>query len=215
MRQIAVIGLGRFGTAVCEEIYNDGGEVLAIDQSEERIQEIIQNKQATHAVQIDATNKNALISVGIADFEAVVVSMASSIQDSILTTLLLKEIGVSKIIAKASSTAHGVVLEKIGATQVIFPEREMGKRIAKSLITGAKDVVGIAPDLSIFELQVEKKFIGKTLLELELRKKYYVNVLAIKRGTETISEINPQEVILKGDNLIVIGKEENIKKIAR
>jgi trk system potassium uptake protein TrkA len=215
MSQFAVIGLGRFGTAVCAELYNAGHEVLAIDKDEQRIQEIMQNKQTTHAVQVDATKKSALQPIGITDFDAVVVAMASSIQDSVLITLLLKELGVKNVISKAASSAHGLVLEKIGANKVVFPENEMGKRIAHTLVSGALNVIDLAADFTVYELNTPKKFINKSLLDLKLRQKSHVNVIAIKRADKTISDLDPEEKILDGDIFVIVGKKENIAKIAK
>jgi len=213
MKQFLVIGIGRFGLALAEELKELGYEVMAADYDENLVQRVLQDGKVTHSVQLDITDKKALESLGIDDFDAVIVAIGSKLQESILATVFCKELGAKKVIAKASSITHGQILEKVGADQVVFPERAMGKRIAHSLISEALDYVEVGDQCSILEIAVPKKFIGKTLEELALRPKYKINVLAIRRNNQVISDLTADFMIESGDSMLLIGQRETINKL--
>ncbi|MFZ5642702.1 MAG: potassium channel family protein [Bacillota bacterium] len=210
-KQFAVIGLGRFGLSLLEELVQMGHEVLAIDNDVDRVNSVAE--LATHAVQADAMDEYALKSLGIRNFDTVVVSIGENIQSSILTTIMLKEMGVNRVVAKATNHLHGKVLEKIGAS-VIFPERDMGKRLAHLLASqGILDQINLSRDSSIMELLAPKRFTGKTLVELDVRRKYKITILAIKRGEDIIVAPRAEQTIDESDTLVAIGRNTDLEKV--
>ncbi len=212
MKQFVVIGCGRFGASVATSLYSLGYDVLAIDKDEERIQEI--SDYVTHAVQTDAVDENALRTLGIRNFDVAVVSIASEMQASIMATLITKELGVKTVIAKAQNDLHGKVLTKIGADRVVYPEREMGIRVAHNLVsTNILDYIELAPDYSIVEISTIKEWEGKTLKELKLPTKYGINVMAIKHGKDINITPYGDDIIRENNILIVIGNNEDLRKL--
>jgi len=224
MRQFAIIGLGRFGSSVAKALSGKRYQVLAIDSSETIVQNI--SDEVTQAVCLDATDEKALRSVGIDNVDVAIVGVGTNLEASILITLNLKEIGIKEIVCKAVNEDHKKVLEKIGATRVVQPEREMGTRIANSLIsTSVVEHIELSDESSIVELISPKEFIGKSLREIDVRVKYGVNVIAVKRkipsaskkGEEEIVNVTPkaEDIIKKGDILVVLGSNECIDKIKK
>lgn len=210
-QQFAVIGLGRFGGSVCKELFAQGHEVLAIDQDEERVREY--TAFATHAVQIDSTDEAALRNAGIRNFDHVVVAIGDHIQASILTTLVLKELGIEKVWVKAQNTYHQKVLDKLGADLVVHPEFDMGKRIAHKMTSDKViDFIDLEDDYSIVELYATKKIDGKNLIELHFRAVYGVTILAFKRDSQMTIGPRPEEKIYEGDLLIVMGHTNDLKR---
>src|SRR4051812_6537883 len=173
--------MGRFGSSVAKTLSQLGFEVLAIDHREETVQEV--SAFVTHAVQADSTDEEALRALGIRNFDVVVVAIGEDIQASILTTLILKDMGVPALIVKAQNELHGKVLTKIGADKVVFPERDMGVRVAHHLISpNILDYIELSDDYSIVEIKATGAMIGKNLRELDIRAKYGCNVMALKAG---------------------------------
>lgn len=215
MKQFAVIGLGRFGSSLARALSRMGYEVLAIDTNEENVNDI--TDEITYAVQMDALEENALKSMGIRNFDAVIVAIGQDIQASILVTVMLKEMGVKKVIAKAQTELHGKVLEKVGADLVVFPERDMGERLAHNLIAADNimDLINLSPDYSIIELKTPPEFIGKTLQETALRKEFGITVIAIRRGSEVIISPEAKQAIRENDILVAIGRNEKLKRLER
>ncbi|MDI6703615.1 MAG: TrkA family potassium uptake protein [bacterium] len=225
MRQIAVIGLGQFGISVAKTLVQEGVEVIAIDRKEEKIQEV--RDVVSQAVKIDATDEKALITLGIPEVDVAIVSIGQNIQQSILVTLLLKEIGVKEIVAKAITPLHGRVLEKIGVDKIVSPEIDTGVRIARSLaFPNILRQIEVSSRHSIVEILAPERFVGKTLKEINIRERYGVNIIAIKREITHIDDkgdvthvdevdISPKadDMIAKGDILIVFGDNESMKKI--
>ncbi|HHW04115.1 MAG TPA: TrkA family potassium uptake protein [Thermoanaerobacterales bacterium] len=203
LKKFAIIGMGRFGTSVASTLISLGHEVLAIDKDENRIKEI--STKVTHSVIADATNESVLRSLGLNSFDCVIVSIGCDIQASILTTLILKDIGVKRIIAKANSDLHGKVLSKTGATTVIYPEKDMAEKLAKSFASlNILNMVEIARDACLIEINVPKTMVGKTLKELNLSQKYKLNVVALKRKNDVKVMLSPNEELLENDTLLVI-----------
>jgi trk system potassium uptake protein TrkA len=210
MRQFAVIGLGRFGSSVATTLHEMGYEVLAVDSNEELVQKMADH--VTQAVQADARDEDALKALGIRNFDVVVVAIGSDIQASILITLMLKEMGVKQVIAKTLSEMHSKVLQKIGADKVVFPERDMGARLAHSLgSTNVLDYIELSPKYSIVEVVVPVWFVGKTLSQAEFRARHGVNVVAIRRGKEIIVSPGADCVLVAGDILVAVGANENLR----
>lgn len=211
-KQFAVIGLGRFGTSVATTLYTLGYEVLAIDADEDRIQKF--SEEVTHVVQADTTDENSLKALGIRNFDVVVVAIGEDVQANVLTTLLLKDLGVKHIVAKARNELHGKMLAKIGADRVVYPERDMGQRVAHNLVaTNVLEYIELSPDLSIVEIAAPGTLIGQSLAQANLRAKYEVNVVAIKRGSELIVPPQPDEKIKPGDIIISVGQTKGIQKL--
>ncbi|MGC4377948.1 TrkA family potassium uptake protein [Fictibacillus sp. Mic-4] len=210
-KQFAVIGLGRFGGSICREFSNMGYEVLAIDRDIERVNEF--SNIVTQAVQANSTDEKALQALGIRNFNHVIVSIGDDIQSSILTTLLLKEMGVKKVWVKAQDDYHHKVLEKLGADRIIHPERDMAQRVAQ-LITSDKiiDFIELSNEYSIIEIPVSDKLIGKTLTELDVRARFGCNIVAIKRKEEIFVSSIANVKLQNGDILVVIGRNEDLNR---
>ncbi|RAP78578.1 potassium channel family protein [Paenibacillus montanisoli] len=208
-KQYAVIGMGRFGLSVARSLSKLGFDVLAIDASEQRIQDVAD--YVTHAVAVDSTDEEALRSLGLRNFDVVVVAIGEDIQASILTTLILKELGVPQLIVKAQNELHGKVLSKIGADKVVFPERDMGIRVAHHLISpNILEYIELSNDYSIVELKAPAFAVGKNLRQLDVRAKYKCNVLAIKMDGELNISPNAEDIIKENDVLVIVGKNEHI-----
>ncbi|EPY2307184.1 potassium channel family protein [Clostridium sporogenes] len=211
-KQFVVIGLGRFGTSVAKTLYTLGNDVLAIDSSEDIVQSI--SDSVTHSVQIDATDENSLRALGIRNFDVAVITIGSDIQASTMATLLVKEMGVKYIIAKANTEIHAKVLYKIGADRVVFPERDMGVRVAHNLVsTNILDYIELSPNYSIAEIVTPKQWHDKTLNELNIRANYGINVVALKRGEEINVSPVAEDTIESGDIIVAIGSEEDLTKV--
>lgn len=212
VKQFAVIGLGRFGASLARTLVKMGHEVLAIDSDEKKVEELAD--EVTQAVQADALEDSSLKSLGIRNFDVVVVAIGQDIQSNILVTLMLKESGVKKVVAKASTELQGKVLQKIGADIVVFPERDMGERVARWLVSkNIIDMINVSPDYSLVELSAPAEIVGKTLLETALRKKYGITLLAIRRGNDFIISPGARQEIEQGDILIVIGSNDRLKNL--
>ncbi|WP_422445415.1 potassium channel family protein [Thermoanaerobacterium sp. DL9XJH110] len=214
MKQFVVIGLGRFGASIAKTLYNLGYDVLGIDSDEEIVQSM--SDSITHAVQADATDENTLKALGVRNFDVGIVSIGQDIQASILVTLILKEMGIKFVVAKAQNELHGKVLYKIGADRVIFPERDMGIRVAHNLVSSnILDYIELSPDFSIVEITAIPEWYDKTLKELDMRVKHGLNVMAIKRNEDVLVSPKADDVILKGDILVVVGQNKDIEKLEK
>ena len=214
MKSFVVIGLGRFGTAVAEELYALGHEVLAIDREEgcaQRVSEIV-----THTIIADAKDESVLQSIGVRNFDGVIICM-TDIEDSVMIALMLKDMGAKYIIAKSQSKQHSRMLELIGVDRVVFPEQDMGVRLAQTISSRrALDFIELSPESAIVELPLPSVWQNKTLAEIGARKQFGINVLAVRRGEKEI-HVSPQaEFLLKHrDVLIVVGKNQNIRKLEK
>nr|WP_213975483.1 TrkA family potassium uptake protein [Tepidanaerobacter acetatoxydans] len=214
MKQFIVIGLGRFGLSLAETLYDLGHDVLGIDIDEEIIQNVVDS--ITHAVKADATDENALKALGVRNFDVAVVSIGNDIQASILITLILKEMGIKYVVAKAQNELHGKVLHKIGADRIVFPERDMGIRVAHNLtLPNILDYIQLSPEYSIIEISAISSWFNKSLSQLDIRRKYGLNVIAIKRDGDVIISPSGDDVILKGDVLAVVGKKRDIENMEK
>ncbi|AFV01042.1 MULTISPECIES: TrkA family potassium uptake protein [unclassified Dehalobacter] len=214
-KQFVVIGIGRFGKSVATSLYKLGYEVLVIDNSEKEIQDIA--NQVTQAVQLDARDEEALKRLGIRNFDVAIVGIGDDIQSNILVSVLLKELGVQRVVAKAKDALHGRVLEKIGVDRVIYPERDMGIRVAHNL-TSTNDLleyIELSPDYSIIEVYAPREFVDKTIGKLNLRATYQVSVIAIKSVEEIIAAPGAEALIKQGDILVVIGSNQAISNLPK
>jgi trk system potassium uptake protein len=198
-KQFVVIGLGRFGTSVAKTLSTLGHDVLAMDKNEHAIQVIM--KDVTQAVQADAREEETLRALGVRNFDVAIVAIGDDLEANILITLMLKEMGIPYVVAKAQSIQHGKVLEKIGADKIVYPEQDMGIRLANNLIkTNVMDFIELSLDFSIFEIIAPAQFVDKSIGKLNLRAFYKLNVVAIKKGEEKI-------VIAPGANAVIEEKD--------
>lgn len=213
-KQVAVLGVGRFGYAIARALTEMGHEVLGIDQNEERIELMAQ--ELTHTAVCSCTDEDALRALGLRNFDAVVVAIGSDVQASILATVLLKEMGVKFVLAKAASELHALTLRKVGADRVVQPEREMGARVAHSLLAGTQtDYMTIGEHHAVVEMEAPPSFYGHSLAELNLRARYAINVVAIKSGGELLAAPSAATRIREGDVLVVVCANENLRRFER
>mgnify|MGYP001170189992 CR=1 FL=1 len=186
-----------------------GHEVLAVDESEETVADIVEH--VTHAVQADATDETSLKALGIRNFDVAIVAIGNDMQASILVTLMVKEMGIDYVVSKAQNDLHAKVLYKTGADRVVFPEREMGVKVANNLVSSnILDYIELSEDYSIVEIQAPSEWAGKNLAEINIRAKYGVNVMAIKRNAEINISPTAVDTIEEGDTLIVVGENEDL-----
>lgn len=213
MESFVIIGMGRFGSALARELYRMGHEVLAVDKDEDAIHRIADS--VSHAVTADARDEQVLKSIGVRNFDYAVVAFADNIQDNILITLMLKELGVKSVIAKGNDDLHVKVLKRIGADRIVFPEADMGARIAQ-LISSSNiiDYIDISEDYSIVEVGAPERWRGKSIRQMNVRADFGINIMAIKSGGQTINITpGPDYIIKHGDVLVVIGSNDDIKKL--
>lgn len=213
-KQFVVLGLGSFGASVAVTLQKLGCDVVAVDQDMELVTDIAE--KVTYAMQADIENPKLLESLGSRNFDGMVVASSENLEGSILATLAAKEMGIPYILCKAHNERHAQVLRKIGADAVVFPEEEMGRKIAKNLVSAnLADWIELSPDYSIVETAIPKRWIGKTLKELDVRRTYEVNVVGIREEEEGRVEItpNPEMPLKEGMILMLIGANEALEKI--
>lgn len=215
MKTIAVIGLGRFGSSVAEELFRKGHEVLVMDERDELVQEY--SSKVTYAVAGDARDENVLKTVGIKNFDCVIIAVGN-IESSAIIALTLQNMGVSNIVCKASHQLHAKLLDKIGVTRVIQPERDMGKRVALSLSSDTMmDIIELSGSHSIAETRPPVQWVGKTIKDLNVRAKYGVSIMAVRSGECGKIEVSPgaEYMIHKDDVLILVGRNEDLDRLQR
>lgn len=212
MKTFAVIGLGRFGSSLATTLYKMGHEVLAVDEDEQKVEDIIE--YVTHAVQADARDEHALKELGIRNFDVVVVAIGQDVQSSILVTVMLKDMGVQRVVSKARTELHGKVLHRVGADKVVFPERDMGERVARALVSdNIIEQIHLSPEYSVAELIAPPVFINKSLKDVDFRKELGVTILAIRRDNDIIISPGANTVVLEKDILVAIGRNEKLEKL--
>ncbi len=210
MKQFIVIGLGSFGASVARTLVDKGHNVLAVDTDSEKVQMLA--NVVTHAVEVDATDEESLRTLGVGNFDVAIISIGDNVHANVLSTLILKELGVPYVIVKAHDGLHGNLLSKVGADRVIYPERDMGVRIAHNLMSSSVlDYLEFSPDYSIIELPVPENMVGKNLVELNIRNRYNINVVAIKRESEINITLSAEERFKSGDVMIVFGENDDLR----
>ena len=211
-KSYAVFGLGKYGRAVAEELVRHGADVLAVDIDETKV-----NAAASEIPLVkcaDVTNADVLHQLGISSIDVVIVAMANSLEASVLTTMLCKEMKVGTLIVKCSSEVHRNILKRVGADRVVFPERESGVRLAKDLLSsGFVDIIDLSGNVSLVELDVKRDWIGKSLMELNLRRKYAINIVAIRQNGNVSIAIDPEKPLDRDMKLIVIAESDKLKKL--
>jgi len=211
-KQYIVVGLGRFGRAIAETLCEDGAEVLGVDNKMDMVERM--RDELTQTIQMDAMDRDALETLGVQDFDIVFVTMGSDIRASGTIVLLLKELGARRVIAKAHDEFHGRMLEKLGADQVLFPERDMGRRVAHSLISGnVIEYMELSTRYSMAEIRPKPEWIGKTLKELAMRSSLDINVVAIRSGDAVNAMPQPETRISQGDVMLVVISENALKEM--
>ena len=214
-RQFAIIGLGRFGSAIASTLVELGQDVLGIDTDPARVDELADS--VPHLLQLNAIDARALREAGVADMDVAVVSIGANIEASLLIVMTVKELGVKYIMAKATTAVHGRILEKLGVDRVVYPEREMATRMAHSLVVpNVLDYIGLSADFSIVEIPAPAAFVGKSLREIDLRARHGLTLIAIKRGDKGATQVtnvapSADERILASDTLAVVGSNEQLK----
>ena len=208
----AVFGLGRYGVAVAKELVLSGAEVIAVDLDEKIVNDVADQLPICKCA--DITDPDVIRQLGIANVDVVIVAMASNLEASVLAITLCKEIGVETVIAKCASEMHRKIFTRVGADKVVFPENESGTRLAKNLLSsGFVDMVSLAKNVSMIELDMKPEWVGKNLIQLNLRKKYSVNVVAIRKGDSVSVDIDPNALLEARDKLIVIANTAKLSKL--
>lgn len=208
----AVFGLGRYGTAVARELVDNGMEVIAVDSEQRIVNAAAADLPICKCA--DITDPDVIRQLGIGNVDVVIIAMANNLEASVLAVTLCKEIGVKTVIAKCANEMHQKILTRVGADKVVFPENESGIRLAKNLLSsGFVDMVSLARNVSMIELDVKQEWAGKNLIELNLRKKYSINVVALRRGDMVSVDIDPKAPLDAADTLIVIANTEKLKKL--
>ena len=212
-RSVVVIGLGRFGTSLARELVKGGREVMGVDADERIVQSLA--SELTDVVQADTTDEAALRELGIQDFDSAVVAIGSDLESSILTASLLLQLGIPQVWAKATSEAHGRILEQLGVHHVIFPEMDMGKRVAHMVSGESLDYVELDKDYIMVKAEAPELFNGKSLAELKFRSQHGVTVVATKKANGSYQPSFPETVIETGDLMVVAGSTKNVDEFCR
>lgn len=213
-KQYLVIGLGRFGKSMAKTLYELGNDVLAVDSREDNVQNI--SHYSTEAVQTDAAEEENLKAIGAGNFDVAVIGIGNDIQSSVIVTLLLKEMGLKYVIAKANTELHAKILYKIGADKVVFPEKDTAIRVAHNLVSSSiLDFIELSSEYRLTEILCMKEWIGKDLSSLDIRQRYGINIIAVKRNREINVSPSSDFVLLEGDTIIAIGGQKEIEKLER
>ena len=208
----AVFGLGRYGIAVARELVSNGVEVIAVDSDERVVNAAAGELPICKCA--DITDPDVIAQLGIANVDVVIIAMANNLEASVMAVTLCKEIGVKTVIAKSANEMHQKILTRVGADKVVFPENESGIRLAKNLLSsGFVDMVSLAKNVSMIELDVKPEWVGKNLIELNLRKKYSINVVAVRRGQAVSVDIDPHAPLQEEDKLIVIANTAKLSRL--
>jgi len=213
-KQFLVIGAGRFGISVARNLFELGHDVMVMDGDEDRVQQF--SDEVTNTVQGDASNEACLKALDVEDFDTIILAIGDDIQASIMAAILLIELGAKNIVAKARTELHGKVLDKIGVNRVVFPERDMGHKLARSLIAPTIiDMIELSDDYSVVEVNAPEEMIGKSLKELDLRARYGISIIALRRnnGENTIISPVAEDVIETEDIIVAIGENKALKKM--
>ncbi len=211
-KSYAVLGLGRYGRAVAEELVNNGAEVLAVDIDQNNVNNAIEAIPVCKCA--DITDPEAIKRLGISNIDVVIIAMANNLEASVMAVTLCKEAGVKTVIVKCGNEIHQKILSRVGADKVIFPEKESGIRLAKNLLTsGFAEMIELSKNVSMIEIDVKDEWVGKSLIELSLRRKYSINVVAIKNEDKITTAIDPALPLEKGMELIVIANTSKLQKL--
>lgn len=213
-KQFLVLGLGRFGISVAQTLHSKGYEVMAVDGDIEKVNDAVE--YCTRAVKADLDDETVLEAIGAGEFDVAVVAVGKDVEASIMSTMILKELGVRNVIVKANTEIQKKALYKIGADKVVFPERDMGRRVAMSIIhDNVFDFMELSDDISIAEIPVLEEWAGKTLIENDIRRRYDINIIAIKNGEDISVSYGGDRVLSLDDILVVIGTVDAIGRVCK
>ncbi len=208
----AVLGLGRYGYAVAKELVESGAEVLVVDSREDVINDVVDEFPICKCA--DITDEDAIAQLGISNIDVVIIAVASNLETSVMATTLCKDAGVKTVIVKCANERHCKILSKIGADKVVLPEYESGVRLAKNLLSsGFVDILELTNNISLVEFDVKPEWAGKTLVDLNLRKKYSINVIAIQQDNDVTTEIDPNKPLEASMKLIVVANRQKLEKM--
>lgn len=211
-KNIIVLGLGRFGMSVATRLFKEGFYVTAVDYDYDLIEKMADS--VSSAIQADITEEVAMHSLGINNYDVAIIATGSDLEASIEATLICKDSGVNEVIAKASSKQHARILKKIGADRIVFPEFDTGQRLAKSLSgPSLMEIIDFSDEISLIKIKARKSWIGKSLVDLDFRKRYQMNVIAFERDNHMIIDFDPNLLIEEDDTIVLIGEKENAKAI--
>lgn len=211
IKSYAVLGLGSFGTSVARTFMEMGMEVLAADREKDLVAAAA--SEVTYAVQIDVTNEMALRSIGLERVDGAVIAIGENLEASVMATILVKEIGVPYVVAKAETEMQKNILEKIGADKVVFPEKEMGARLARNMAGNFLDNFNLSPEVSMVEVKVKKEWVGKSIKELDFRNRYHLNIVAFRRANELDGFPHPNDILEEGDIILAMGNNKDLSRI--
>ncbi len=213
-KQVLVVGLGRFGTSLAKTLSMLGCQVMAIDSRQENVEALADN--VTQALQMDASDEQAFKQIGAGNFDVAVVATGGDQNASVIVTLMCKEVGIPLVVAKANSELHAKILYKIGADKVVFPERDMGVRVARTLFSqSVLDLIELTDDYSIIEIRAPKSWVGKSLVDLDLRSRFNLNVVAIKTKEDVFTVPGGTDVFQEGDVVVLIGNTRSIERVEK
>ncbi len=208
----AVLGLGRYGYAVAKELVDSGAEVLVVDLQEDVINDVVDEFPLCKCA--DITDEDAIMQLGISNIDVVIIAVASNLETSVMATTLCKDAGVKNVIVKCANERQCKILSKIGADKVVLPEFEAGVRLAKNLLSsGFVDILELTNNISLVEFDIKEEWIGKTLVDLNLRKKYSINVIAIQQDNNVTTEIDPNKPLESDMKLIVVANRNKLEKM--
>lgn len=211
-KNYAVFGLGRYGSSVAKELVNNGAEVLAVDIDEEVIDDIINEVPVCKCA--DITDPDVIKNLGISNMDVVIIAMATNLEASVMATTLCKEVGVPIVVVKCANEMHQKILLRVGADKVVIPEYESGVRLAKNLLSsGFVDIIDLSDDIAMVEFSVRPDWVSKSLVELNLRKKYSMNVVAIRQNGDVSIEVNPEMPLTADMQLIIVADTNKLKKL--
>lgn len=214
VKSYVVFGLGKFGSSVAVSLYRDGCEVLAIDLDPDLVEGIA--NEVTYAVRANVIDPEVFKNLGLENMDGAVVAIGDNIEASVMATILSKEAGIPYVLAKASSRTHELVLHKVGADQVVYPERDMGSRVARNMVFGRfMDTFELSDKYSLVEMKTPEDWAGRTLQELDVRGKHGINVIAAKRGEDIAINLSPNEPLRKDEVLLVVGDNQRLLKMNR
>lgn len=213
-KSYAVFGLGRYGIAVARELIRNGADVLAVDINEENVNDAVVEIPLCKCA--DVTDVNVLDRLGIANFDVVIIAMASNLEASVMATTLCKELGVKKVIVKCANEMHQKILNRVGADEVVFPENESGTRLAKNILSGGfVDIVELSDEIVVINIDIINDWVGKSLTELNLRRKYGINVIAINECGKVSIDINPTKPLTANMELVVVADVKKVDKLMK
>ena len=208
----AILGLGRYGMAVAKELVENGADVLAVDHNEELVNDAISELPVCRCA--DITDHEVIKQLGISNIDVVIIAVSGSLETSVMATTLCKEAGVKNVIVKCSNEMHAKILSRIGADKVVLPERESGIRLAKNLLSsGFVDIIELTSNISLVEIDVKPEWVGKSLIDLNLRKKYSINIIAIQQNNDVTTDINPAKPLEETMKMIVVADKTKLERM--